>query len=364
MIVILERIVEMRVDELDSPTLTIDLDALEENLDRYQRYYTEHGIGLRPHIKTHKTLAIAAMQMAKGAIGLSCQKVGEAEVMVAGGLAVDILIPFNIIGKTKLDRLTALATQTRLTVAADSAYTVRGLAEGVAAKKGVTLGVIVEVECGMNRTGVQSAAEAVELAKLIDKAPGLELRGFMGYPTGPDARPILQETLYLFDKAGLNRSIVSGGSTRHAMEAHLIPELTEYRIGEYPTGGAGHLFAGRHTVEQCSLRVQATVISKPTADRVILDAGSKTLSATVLQTPEGPSMGYIVEYPEARFYGSSEEHGHVDVSACAKKPEIGERVQVLPVHPCPCVNEHDNLVAVRNGVVEAVWPIYARGKIR
>jgi D-serine deaminase-like pyridoxal phosphate-dependent protein len=144
----------------------------------------------------------------------------------------------------------------------------------------------------------------------------------------------------------------------------LIPELTEYRIGEYPTGGEGHLRAGRHTIEQCALRVQATVISKPTADRVILDAGSKTMSASTFQAPHGTSMGYIVQYPEARFYGSSEEHGHVDVSACSKKPEIGERVEVLPVHPCPCVNEHNEMVAVRNGVVEAVWPIYARGKIR
>jgi D-serine deaminase-like pyridoxal phosphate-dependent protein len=353
----------MRVEELDTPTLTIDLDALEENLDRYQRYYSEHGIGLRPHIKTHKTLAIAAKQMAKGAIGLTCQKVGEAEVMVSGGLAVDILIPFNIIGKQKLERLTALATQTRLTVAADSEYTVKGLAEA-AQKAGVTLGVIVEVECGMNRTGVATPQGAAELAKKIDKAKGLELRGFMGYPTPPASREIIQETIALFDKAGLSREIVSGGSTRHALEAHLVPELTEYRIGEYPTGGEGHLRAGRHTVEQCALRIQATVISKPTDDRIILDAGSKTMSASTYQAPHGTSMGYIVQYPDARFYGASEEHGHVDVSACAKKPEIGERVEVLPVHPCPCVNEHDEMVAVRNGVVEAVWPIYARGKIR
>jgi D-serine deaminase-like pyridoxal phosphate-dependent protein len=353
----------MRVEDLDTPTLTIDLDALEENLDRYQKYYTEHGIGLRPHIKTHKTLAIASKQMAKGAIGLTCQKVGEAEVMVSGGLAVDILIPFNIIGKIKLDRLTALASQTRLTVAADSEYTVRGLSEA-AAKKGVTVGVIVEIECGMNRTGVQTPQAATELAKLIDKSKGLELRGMMGYPTPPESREIFQEAIALFDKAGLSHEFVSGGSTRHAFEAHLVPELTEYRIGEYPTGGEGHLRAGRHTVEQCALRVQATVISKPTADRIILDAGSKTMSASTFQGPNGTSMGYIVQYPEARFYGSSEEHGHVDVSACPKKPEIGERVEVLPVHPCPCVNEHDEMVAVRNGVVEAVWPIYARGKVR
>jgi D-serine deaminase-like pyridoxal phosphate-dependent protein len=353
----------MRVEELDTPTLTIDLDALEENLERYQRYYSEHGMGLRPHIKTHKTLALAAMQMKQGAIGLTCQKLGEAEVLVSGGLDVDILIPYNILGKQKLERLIALAKQTQLTVAADSAYTVSGLAEAAQAA-GVKLGVIVEVECGMDRTGVQGAAEAVALAQQIDRAPFLELRGFMGYPTGPETRPIIQEVIHHFDQAGLNRAMVSGGGTRFAFEAHLIPELTEYRIGEYPTGGEGHLRGGRHTVEQCALRVQATVISKPTANRVILDSGSKTMSASTLQTPRGTSMGYLVEYPDAHFYGASEEHGHVDVTACAVKPEIGERVQVLPVHPCPCVNEHDEMVAVRAGVVEAVWPIYARGKVR
>ncbi|HXF64850.1 MAG TPA: alanine racemase [Caldilineaceae bacterium] len=352
----------MRVDDLDTPVLTIDLDALEENLTRYQRYYNEHGIGLRPHIKTHKTLAIAHMQMAHGAIGLTCQKIGEAEVMVAGGLTVDILIPYNIIGAQKLDRLLRLARQTKMTVAADSEVTVRGLSEAAAAEN-VTLGVIVEVEAGMNRTGA-APAQAVELAKLIDRLPGLELRGLMAYPTPPESREIIQEALHLYDQAGLPHPIVSGGGTRYAFEAHLIPELTEYRIGEYPTGGEGHLRAGRHTVEQCALRVIATVVSAPTPERVILDAGSKTMSASTLQTPNGVSMGYIVEYPEARFYGSSEEHGHVDVSACAVKPKIGERVQVIPVHPCPCVNEHDELVAVRQGRVEAIWPILARGKIR
>ncbi len=353
----------MWVEDLDTPVLTIDLDALEDNLTRYQQYYDKHGIGLRPHIKTHKTLAIAHMQMAKGAIGLTCQKIGEAEVMVAGGLNVDILIPYNIIGKTKIDRLARLTRQARITVAADSETTVRGLSEGAQAE-GVTFGVIVEVESGMNRTGVQTPAEAVNLATLIDRLPGLELRGFMAYPTPPSSRPVIQGTVALFDKAGLPHPIVSGGGTRWGMEAHEIPELTEYRVGEYPTGGEGHLRAGRHTVEQCALRVWATVISAPTPDRVILDAGSKTMSASTLETPEGISMGYIVEYPEARFYGSSEEHGHVDVSACAVKPQIGERVQVLPVHPCPCVNEHDELVAVRQGRVEAFWPILARGKVR
>jgi D-serine deaminase-like pyridoxal phosphate-dependent protein len=353
----------MRVEELDTPVLTMDLDALEENLDRYQRYYDQHGIGLRPHIKTHKTLAVAHMQIARGAIGLTCQKIGEAEVMVAGGLHVDILIPFNIIGKAKLERLTALARQTRITVAVDSEFTVRGLSDAAQAD-GTLLGVIIEIETGANRTGVTTPEAAVELARIIDAAPGLEFRGIMGFPTPPQARPIIQETVHQLDRASLPHPIVSGGSTKSAFDAHLIPELTEYRIGEYPVGGEGHLRDGRHTVDQCALRVLATVVSRPTEDRAILDCGSKTMSASTLQTARGVSIGYIVEYPDAHFYSFSEEHGHVDVSACPRKPAIGERVQVLPVHPCPCVNEHDEIVAVRKGRVEAFWPVLARGKIR
>lgn len=353
----------MEIHELDTPSLILDLDALEHNLDRYQRYYNEHGIGLRPHIKTHKTLALARMQIDRGAIGLTCQKVGEAEVMVGGGLFVDIMIPYNIIGKQKLDRLTALARQTTITVAADSEYTIEGLSDAANRAK-TNLGVVIEVECGQDRTGATSSDRALALAQMVDKSPGLELRGIMGFPTAPSARPMIQEILDKFDRSGLAHPIVSGGSTKFALEAHQIPELTEYRIGEYPVGGEGHLRAGRHTVEECALRVLATVVSRPTDGRAILDGGSKTMSASTIETERGTSMGYIVEYPDAHFYGASEEHGHVDVSACAQKPEIGERVQVLPVHPCPCVNEHDEIVAVRNGRVEAIWPIYARGKIR
>ncbi len=353
----------MHIDELDTPVLIVDLDKLDANMARYQDYFDSHGIGLRPHIKTHKTLAIAHRQMQAGAIGLTCQKIGEAEVMVGAGIADDVLIPFNIIGQQKLDRLMALTRQANITVAADSEYTVRGLSEAATAAD-TKVGVVIEVETGANRTGTPTAQHALALAQIIDRLPGLELRGIMGFPTGPDARPMIQEVLALFDQHGLPHPIVSGGSTRHAFEAHLIPELTEYRVGEHIVGGVGHILAGRHTVEQCALRVIATVVSRPVDGRAILDSGSKTMSASTLETPQGTSIGHIVEYPDARFYGFSEEHGHVDLSACDRKPQIGERVQVIPVHPCPCVNEHDTLVAVRNGQVEAVWPIYARGKIR
>jgi D-serine deaminase-like pyridoxal phosphate-dependent protein len=352
----------MRVEDLDTPSLLVDLDGLEDNLDRYQHYFDEHGIGLRPHVKTHKCLAIAHMQMRRGAMGVTCQKVGEAEVMVGGGVAGEILIPFNIIGRQKLTRLVALARRTRLTVAADSEYTVQGLSDAATAA-GVDLGVIVELDCG--RTGIGPPVAAVDLAMKIDQAPGIELRGIMTMPATVGQRPLIQETLALFDQRGLQYPIVSGGSTPGAFKAHEIPELTEYRAGEYPVGGVGHLKGGTHSVEQCAGRVLMTVVSRPGEGRAILDGGSKSLSGATYREEDGSSsMGYIVEYPDARIAGASEEHGHVDLSVCERKPEIGERVQVLPVHPCPCFNEHDEIVAVRRGEVEAIWPVDARGRIR
>jgi D-serine deaminase-like pyridoxal phosphate-dependent protein len=350
----------MRIEDVDTPFVMVDLDALEANLVKYHTYYKEHGIGFRPHIKTHKTLAISRMQLEAGAVGITCQKLGEAEVMINGGLVTDILIPYNIIGKQKLERLTALVRRAPITVAVDSEYTALGLSEAASADD-VTIGVIIEVEMGFKRTGVATLEGSLELAKVVDGLPGLELKGFMGFPTPPSTRALFQEMIALLDKSGLPHPIVSGGGTGSALLAHEIPELTEYRAGEYLVGGQYHLKNGTHTVEQCSLRAVSTVISRPADDRMFLDAGSKTLSASAYT--DG-SMGHIVEYPDAIINDASEEHGHVDISACASKPEIGERIQIIPAHPCPCVNEHDELIAVRNGRVEAVWPVHARGKIR
>ena len=351
----------MHIEELDTPALIVDLDGLEENLDRYQRYFDQHGIGLRPHIKTHKCVAIAHMQMRRGAIGITCQKLGEAEIMAAGGIDRDILIPFNIIGRQKLERLTALARRTRLTVAADSRYTIDGLSTAAVARD-VEVGVIIELDQG--RTGVPTPEAAVELGKAVDSAPGLELRGVMIMPAPPSVRPFLREVLDAFDRAGLPHPIVSGGSTPSAFTAHEIPELTEFRAGEYPVGGVKHLELGTHTVNQCAGRVLATVVSRPNEDRAVIDAGSKSLSAATASFHDQVVMGYVVEYPQARLSGASEEHGQIDLSACERKPEIGERVQVILAHPCPCFNEHDEIYALRENQVEAVWSVDARGAIR
>jgi D-serine deaminase-like pyridoxal phosphate-dependent protein len=353
----------MHIDELDTPHLVVDLDGLEDNLDRYQSYFSKHDIGLRPHIKTHKCLTIAHMQMTRGAMGITCQKLGEAEVMVAGGVDRDVLIPFNIIGRQKLERLTALTRRTRLTVAADSAVTIAGLSAATTAA-GVCVGVVIELGGG-GRCGVETPELAGELAALTDSLPGLELRGVMIMPAPPEIRPFLQECLAQFDAQGLPYPIVSGGSTPAAFTSHEIPELTEFRAGEYPVGGMKHLQLGTHTVEQCAGRVLMTCVSRPTTGRAIFDGGSKSMSAATFNDDErGSLMGHIIEFPEARFSGASEEHAQVDVSRCDPQPQIGDRVQVIPVHPCPTFNEHDLIAAVRGDLVEAFWPVHARGAIR
>ncbi|MBT3346147.1 MAG: D-TA family PLP-dependent enzyme [Gemmatimonadetes bacterium] len=353
----------MNVHDLDTPYLLVDLDGLEDNLDRYQAYFDTHGIGLRPHIKTHKCLAIAHMQMARGAMGITCQKLGEAEVMVNGGIDQDMLIPFNIIGEQKLRRLVALTKRTNLTVAADSEITLQGISAATS-KAGVEVGVIIELDVG-GRAGAETPERGAELGALAHSLPGIQLKGVMAMPTPPEYRPFIQQTLELFDKQGLPYPIVSGGSTPASFTSHEIPELTEFRAGEYPVGGMKHLLTSKtHTVEQCAGRVLATVVSRPNASRAILDAGSKSLSAAVHHDDDGALMGYIIEFPEARLTGASEEHGHLDVSACDPQPQIGDRVQVIPVHPCPCFNEHDEMAAIRGDQVEAIWPVHARGKIR
>lgn len=195
----------MRVEDLDTPSLIVDLDGLEDNLQRYQRYFSSHGIGLRPHIKTHKCVAIAHRQMRGGAVGITCQKLGEAEVMVAGGVAQDVLVPHNIVGRQKLERLAALARQVRMTVMADSEETVRGLAQA-ARDEGVTFGVVIELDQG--RTGVPTPQAALHLARQIHGVAGLELRGLMVMPSPPTVRALLQEALALLDRDGLPHPVV------------------------------------------------------------------------------------------------------------------------------------------------------------
>jgi D-serine deaminase-like pyridoxal phosphate-dependent protein len=347
---------------LDTPVATVDLDAVDRNIARMQAYCDEHGLAFRPHIKTHKLPAIAHMQLSAGAVGITCQKLGEAEVMEAAGLS-DILLTFPLIGPRKAERLAALAHEATLAVAADSEAVARDLSAALAAED-AEAGFLVECDTGFNRTGVQSPADAAALAELVDSLPGLRFAGLMTYPTLAGTRPFMRAAIDEIRARGLAVETVSGGGTPTFFTNHEVPEITEVRAGTYVYGDRACIANGSVPFGDCAIRVRTTVVSRPTADRVILDAGSKTLTSDPAEGAEGGGHGLVVEYPEARIYALSEEHGHADFSACAARPELGEVVTVIPNHACAVTNVHDRVAVHRSGHLLGSWPVAARGKIR
>ena len=349
----------MRVDELETPVPVVDMDILEANIARLQAYLDEHKIANRPHIKTHKIPAIVQLQMDAGAVGITCQKVSEAEVMADAGFT-DIFIPYNILGESKLKRLMSLAERANVSVTADSPVTVRGLSKA-AEEAGLTLTVLVECDTGAHRCGVQSPGEVAELACLIDSLSNLHFGGLMTYPTNEHLDDFARTTRSQLKKDGLQIERVSGGGTPCMWEAHTHSELTEHRAGIYVYGDRLTLRSGAVKFENCAIKVHATVVSRPTAERGILDAGSKSLSSD-LHGLDG--YGYICEYPDAKIYQLSEEHGHVDFSACVSKPEIGERVTIIPNHCCTVTSLFDEVVGARDDRVEVTWQVAARSTVR
>lgn len=349
----------MYINDIDTPFVAIDLDVVEKNIRVTQEYFDRHGIKNRPHIKTHKLPAIAHKQVAAGAVGITCQKLGEAEVMAAAGIS-DIFIAYNLLGAAKLERLLRLTRLVTLSVAADSEVTVRGLSEA-AAREGGEVRVVVEMDTGGQRAGVQTPAEALALAQLIDRLPGTVFWGLMTFPTRPESAPVFEETVAALTRSGLEPRVVSGGGSACRFRVHEMPVITEHRAGTYIYNDRSMVASGPDTWEDCAMRVVTTVVSRPTADRAILDGGSKTFTND--PTREG-GYGYFSDYPEAVTVIQSEEHGHVDLSRCSRKPEIGERVQVVPNHACGTTNLHNEVVAHRGGRVEAIWPVAARGLLR
>jgi D-serine deaminase-like pyridoxal phosphate-dependent protein len=349
----------MHIDQLETPSAVVDLDHLEANIARLQAYLDQHGIYNRPHIKTHKIPAIAHMQIAAGAVGIACQKLGEAEIMAAAGIS-DILIPYNIIGEAKLARLIKLAAQVQMSVTADSAFAVAGLS-AAARSASIELPVLVEFDSGMGRCGVQSPQEAADLALLIARSPGLRFAGLMTYPTNEHLGTFVWAVRSLITPQGLTIDRVSGGGTKCMSETHMHPEVTEHRAGMYVYGDRNMITSDAMPLDDCAFTVISTVVSRPTPDRAIIDGGSKTFSSDTLGL-EG--YGMILEYPDAAFYNLSEEHGFLDLSACKRKPEIGERLTVIPNHCCVVSNLFNEVIGVRSGKVEVTWPVAARGALQ
>jgi D-serine deaminase-like pyridoxal phosphate-dependent protein len=345
--------------EFGTPAVAVDLDVVEANIARVQAMCEAAGLACRPHVKTHKSPELAKLQVAAGARGITCQKLGEAEVMAAAGLD-DILISYNILGAQKLGRLGALLKATKVTVAADSATTVDGLAEA-AAIAGRTLDVVVECDTGMRRAGVETPGEAVELAKRIAATPGLGFAGLLLYP--PPERWAETRAFFAVAKeglraAGLESRMVSTGGSPNLAHLGALDGATEHRPGTYIFNDRMQMAAGVATLADCAVTIYATVASRAGADRGVLDAGSKTLTSD----PGGlDGHGLVLEHQGARIHALSEEHGFLDLSACSAKPAVGEVVRVVPNHVCVVVNTVDRLVAVRGDQVVGEIAVAARG---
>ena len=343
--------------EIETPAAVVDLDRLERNLARWQDHCDRVGLANRPHVKTHRSVAIARRQLELGAAGITCQKVGEAEVMADGG-CTDILVSFNIVGESKLARLRTLLDRVDLTVCADDAVLLPGLSSA-AAGAGRPLRVLVDCDTGLGRTGVATPEAAAELAAAIDAAEGLVFAGLFTYPAPPSAIDFFAEATSLIRSRGLEVGVVSAGGTP-AMWAsgELRPLVTEYRVGTYAFHDRATVAAGAAELDDVALTVHATVVSRPAPDRAVLDAGSKALTSD--PGPDDGLFGAILEAPGARLVKLNEEHAYVQLGA--EQLEVGQRVRVVPNHACVVANLFDELVVVGEGRKPEPWAVDARGK--
>ena len=358
---------------LDTPCLVVDEAILHQNIAEMAALAKSLGVALRPHIKTHKTPQIAKLQLAAGAVGITCAKLGEAEVMAEAGID-DILIAYTIVGDLKIRRLLALMERARMIVGVDSREGAEALSDAMAAEERV-LDVYIEVNTGQSRAGALAGEEAARLALDVARLPGLRVIGAFTHEGHAHLVPpeeietvalaagrALVDTAERIRARGLALPVVSVGSTPAAGITPTVPGVTEMRPGTYVFKDASVFRYGHFGPDRCAARILATVVSHAAPDRAVVDAGSKTLSLD--KTPSHPGHGYIVGHERAVIERLSEEHGVVILPPDDPGLRIGERVEIIPNHICPAVNLLDDLSIVRDGRVTDVWRIAARGKVR
>lgn len=345
------------IPEIETPAAVVDVDRLESNLSRWQEHCDRHGLANRPHVKTHRCVEIARRQLALGAVGITCQKLSEAETMADAGCS-DILVPFNIVGGAKLERLRRLLERVTLAVSVDDAALLPGLAEA-ASQAPRRLGMLVDCDTGLGRTGVASPDAAADLAVAVARHESLRFDGFLTYPVPEGARSFLDAAVAAAERRGLGAAVVSAGGTSSMWESgDLRPTVSEYRVGLYAFHDRTSVAAGAASLDDLALTVHATVVSRPAAERAILDAGSKALTS---DTGPDPGFGLVLEAPRSEIVNLAEEHAYVAV-APEDELEVGQRVRVVPNHACVVVNLYDELVVTRNGHVETTWRVDARGR--
>jgi D-serine deaminase-like pyridoxal phosphate-dependent protein len=354
-------------EQLDTPALLIDLDVMDSNIKKMADYIRGVDAELRPHAKTHKTPILAHKQMEAGAIGITCAKLGEAEVMVEGGIK-DVLIANEIVPQQKIARLVNLARHADMMVAVDDPNNVENLSQA-AQDKGVNLRILVDVDIGMKRCGVPPGKPALQLAQKVAGSRNLIFAGLMGYeghtvtiPAFEDrkreaekALTLLMDTKELVERSGLEVGIVSGGGTGTYNITGQFPGVTEVQAGSYIFMDSSY----RNVLKDfdCALTVLTTVISRPTSDRAITDAGMKTVTKES-GLPEVKGMG------DVKVAHLSEEHGKLDLSNSDADLKPGDKIELIPSHGCTTINLHDYYFGLRDGKLEAVWSIAGRGKVQ
>jgi D-serine deaminase-like pyridoxal phosphate-dependent protein len=350
---------------LPTPALVVDLDAMEENIERMALFFRDKPAKLRPHFKTHKSPLLAHKQIRAGAIGMTCAKLGEAEVLVEAGIG-NVLIANQIVDPLKIARLAQLAGQTTLIVAVDQADNLHQIS-AAAQKAGTLVGVVIEVDVGLHRCGVQPGPAAVTLAQLAGRLPGIHFAGVLGYEghtvlladteqrsrESREAMQVLVSTADLIRQAGLPVEIVSGGGTGTYDLTGAFPGITEVEAGSY-------LFMDTQYSRldlpfRCALSLLATVVSTPAPGRAVIDAGMKVLS-----TDNG--LPEVVSPAGVKLAALNEEHGRLEIDPGLVSLRVGDRVELIPSHVCTTVNLHDRYYAVRDDRLEEIWPITGRGK--
>lgn len=357
--------------DLDTPALLVDYKRMQRNIASMQAMCDENGVALRPHTKTHKSPAVARLQVATGARGITVAKVGEAEVMVEAGFD-DLFIAYPLVGESKYRRLLPLLERARIAVAADSMEGVEMLS-AFFGPRGVLIPVLVEIDTGFRRTGVPNAETAISLAQAIDRAPGLTFEGLMEFSGHSyaacseeerrlvghsEAAPLLEASERLY-AMGLPVKVISTGSTPSMPFVAETPGVTEVRPGVYVFGDLKQAELGTLQRDECALTVLATVVSTPAPGRYILDSGTKALSSDHYATW---TYGELKDYPGAVINRASEEHGIIEGVSLPLR--VGDRVEVIPNHACATCNMHDEFYLVEGETVLDVWPVPGRGKFR
>jgi D-serine deaminase-like pyridoxal phosphate-dependent protein len=357
----------LRKTELDTPVLWVDLETMERNIATLAAHFKGAGVDWRPHIKGIKVPAIAHKAIAAGAIGVTCAKLGEAEVMAAAGIH-DILIANQVVGSQKITRLVNLRRHADVKIAVDSEATLGELGE-VARTKGVEVGVLVELNTGMDRTGVAPGQPAVELSRKVDQTPGLRFVGLMaweGHACVEDdldwkrqeiekAVGLLTESAALCREVGLPVRIVSAGGSGTYKVTPFLPGVTEIQAGGAIFNDVAYQSWGVETTP--SLFVRTTVVSRPAPNRIILDAGFKTLP-TWYGRPQPVGLSGI------KTIEMSAEHGNVTLETPDTTVKVGDAFDCIVGYTDATLFLHDNLYGIRDGIVEVVWPIQGRGKLR